>query len=92
MESKCFTDKYGNKRWYNDLGELHREDGPAIEYRAGTKAWFVRARYHNIKGPSFISVTGRVDWFIDGEEFETKEDWFAALTSDQKENYIWNMN
>jgi hypothetical protein len=30
-----FIDSYGNKHWDNDNGELHREDGPAIEYSDG---------------------------------------------------------
>ena len=29
----------GNKAWYLN-GELHREDGPAVEYADGYKAWW----------------------------------------------------
>ena len=30
----------GYKYWYIN-GELHREDGPAIEYRGGSKEWWL---------------------------------------------------
>ena len=34
----------GNKAWYlND--ELHREDGPAIEYANGVKYWYLNGKH-----------------------------------------------
>lgn len=30
-----------NKRWRNADGELHREDGPAVEYADGGREWWV---------------------------------------------------
>lgn len=38
--------------WYNELGKIHREGGPAIEYENGTKTWclngvLVYTRYPN---------------------------------------------
>ena len=30
----------GTKFWYLN-GELHREDGPAVEYEDGTKKWYL---------------------------------------------------
>jgi hypothetical protein len=29
------------KRWYNEQGELHREDGPAVESPCGYKEWYL---------------------------------------------------
>ena len=34
----------GNKYWYLN-GKLHREDGPAIEYATGYKAWRLNGKY-----------------------------------------------
>jgi hypothetical protein len=31
----------------NKQGDLHREDGPAIEYNDGTKAWFINGIYYS---------------------------------------------
>ena len=46
MENKpiCEIDEYGDKRWKLN-GELHHEDGPAIECVDGHKEWWVNG-YH----------------------------------------------
>ena len=30
--------------WYNEAGQLHREDGPAIEYADGRKYWYINGK------------------------------------------------
>jgi hypothetical protein len=30
--------------WYNDAGELHRENGPAIEWEDGEKVWALHGK------------------------------------------------
>lgn len=37
--AKVVIDFYGVKRYYNDRGDIHREDGPAIIYPTGKKYW-----------------------------------------------------
>ena len=37
---KVTVDDYGTKSWFLN-GELHREDGPAIEYADGSKSWYL---------------------------------------------------
>ena len=37
-------DKLGIKRWLNDKGQLHREDGPAVEYTDGSKEFHINGR------------------------------------------------
>ena len=32
--------KTKTRYWYNDEGQLHRLDGPAMEYADGTKYWY----------------------------------------------------
>ena len=39
-KSICKIDADGTKHWYLN-GNLHREDGPAIEYANGTKYWYL---------------------------------------------------
>jgi len=36
--SGCLIDKHGDSAWYKN-GKWHREDGPALEYKYGTKSW-----------------------------------------------------
>ena len=66
MENKpiCEIDEYGTKRWYNEDGLYHREDGPAIEYKDGTKIWFFHDEYHRLDGPAWIHDNGDTDWYI----------------------------
>ena len=34
-------DYFGTKCWYNEQGQSHREDGPAIEWADGDKEWYI---------------------------------------------------
>jgi hypothetical protein len=65
----CETDKYGTKRWYlND--ELHREDGPAIEYANGEKQWYRNDTLHREDGPAIEWASGNKAWYINGQPYE----------------------
>ena len=55
----------GNKYWYNDKGQYHREDGPAVERTDGTKEWWVNGKRHRIGGPAIEVFNGDKDWYID---------------------------
>ena len=35
----------GDRFWFLN-GELHREDGPAVEYVSGTKHWYLNGERH----------------------------------------------
>ena len=35
----------GYKEWFLN-GELHREDGPAVEWNNGYKEWFLNGKFH----------------------------------------------
>lgn len=47
--------------------ELHREDGPAIEYKNGEKHWFLNGEHHRENSPAVEMVDGHQEWFIDGK-------------------------
>jgi hypothetical protein len=73
MCSVCRIDDIGNKRWYNENGELHRTDGPAIEYANGTKYWWVNGKLHRIDGPAIEWSDGDKEWWIDGVRYSEEE-------------------
>ena len=56
----------GDKCWYLK-GKIHREDGPAIEWADGSKAWFLNDRHlteaeHKANtNPTQIVLTKRVN-------------------------------
>ena len=51
------------KIWYLDE-EIHREDGPAIEYVDGSKEWLFNGKLHRIGGPAIEYANGRKVWII----------------------------
>jgi hypothetical protein len=106
-ESILTIDKYGTKIWKNKNGELHRTDGPAveyagggkfwfqngmkhridgpaIEYRDGTKYWYKNGEVHRIDGPAYCDKDGTKFWYLMDKKFDTKEEFFDALTDEEK--------
>ena len=65
-------DEYGNKRWYlND--ELHRIDGPAIEWLNGYKWWFLNGKRHRINGPAIEYADGHKEWWLNGKKVNEED-------------------
>ena len=63
-----YTNAAGNKYYYKDKAKtiLHREDGPAIEYTNGSKAWFVNGVPHRMDGPAYEYANGTREWYVNG--------------------------
>ena len=80
---KVIVDDYGDIRWYNEEGQLHREDGPAIEWASGTKIWFLNDKLHRENGPAVEYSDGSKSWYLNGEELTEEE--HARATSPIKE-------
>lgn len=56
--------KSDRKEYYkNNL--LHREDGPAVEYNNGDKAWFINGILHRKDGPAMEYVNIK-SWYLNG--------------------------
>jgi hypothetical protein len=73
-------------------GELHREDGPALEYPNGYKAWFINGKRHRINGPAIDGGPAKKKiFFLNNIEY-SKEEWFKRLTPEQQYNYLWNLD
>ncbi len=68
-KSICITHINGDKFWLlND--ELHREDGPALEYANGNKYWYKNGKLHREDGPALEYVNGYKAWYLNGNEIE----------------------
>ena len=63
-ECRLYAD--GTKYWLLN-GELHREDGPAIELANGTKEWFLYGEYHREDGPAVEYAGGSKWWRLNGK-------------------------
>jgi hypothetical protein len=81
-------DEDGTKRWFLN-GKYHREDEPAIEFVNGHKEWCLNGLLHRVDGPAIEWFNETKSWYINGYSFSTKDEWFQALTSEQKYNYLW---
>ncbi len=60
----------GDKVWYKE-GNLHREDGPAIEAANGTKKWYKNGKYHRTDGPAVEYTNGYKAWYVNGKNHRT---------------------
>ena len=67
---KVYSD--GTKYWYLN-GELHREDGPAMEYSDGTKFWYLTGKRHREDGPAIVWSNGTKFWCLEGERLTEEE-------------------
>ena len=56
----------GNIEWRQN-GNLHRLDGPAIEYANGYKAWYQNGKLHRLDGPACEYADGFKVWYQNGE-------------------------
>ena len=66
-------DKDGNIRYYNEQGQFHREDGPAIEYASGTKYWYLNGLVHREDGPAVEYTDGHKAWYLNDKRYSEQE-------------------
>lgn len=64
---KVTVDSEGTTRWYNESHKLHREDGPAVEWADGSRAWYIRGQLHREDGPAAERADGSKEWRLNGE-------------------------
>ena len=68
-------DEYGTKRWYNEKGQLHRDnDKPAVVSAHGTKFWYQDGLKHRdgdkpavIWARDSIWARGSKEWWQNGK-------------------------
>ena len=56
----------GTVVYRNELGEFHREGGPAIEYANGDKEYWVNGKRHREDGPAVVRANGDEEYWING--------------------------
>jgi hypothetical protein len=65
MKPRLQIDPDGTKCWRLD-GQLHCEDGPAVEYTSGSKAWYFHGAHHREDGPAVELADGSRYWYLNG--------------------------
>ena len=62
---EVFKDK---TEWYDfESGELHRLDGPAVEYADGGKFYWINGKRHRLDGPAVEYADGLKRYYVDGK-------------------------
>ena len=60
--------KYRDRiEWHNAEGLPHRLDGPAVEWKGGSKEWYKDGVRHRLDGPAAEWADGTRIWFKNGE-------------------------
>ena len=68
----------GIRRYYNNSGQLHRLDGPAVIWRDGSEAWFHNGKLHRTTGPAVALTNRTTTWWIHGVQY-TKQEYYTQL-------------
>ena len=62
--SKPVIDSEGNKRWYNDVGQYHRLDGPAVELANGSKEWWLNGKEYTEEEYVMIQFMNGINIYV----------------------------
>ena len=73
LKYRVEVDRLGNKRYYTHSGQLHREDGPAVILKTGSKFWFQNGELHREDGPAVTWTSGNMEWWINGVQYTESE-------------------
>jgi|TARA_R110000851_G_scaffold307160_1_gene465626 hypothetical protein len=76
----------GNKRW-KLCGELHRTDGPAVEWVDGSKQWYLNGYHHRIDGPATEWGDGGKSWYLRNICY-TFDEWLIANAEISEEEKV----
>jgi hypothetical protein len=82
QEYQVEINSYGDKYWYQN-DQLHRLDGPAVEWANGDKFWYQNDQLHRLDGPAYESANGEKYYFIKDIEYSKEE--FDALFKQKQE-------
>lgn len=80
----------GDTYWYNEKGQIHREDGPAVIRFNGDKEWWINGKNHRLDGPAIDYICGFKEWYINGELH--REDGPAVLYQDGNKCWYYQDN
>jgi hypothetical protein len=65
-------DTDGGKHWLLN-GELHRENGPAVELADGSKLWYINGKKHRENGPACEWVGESHEWWVNGTNLNNSQ-------------------
>ena len=69
LKYRVEVDHNGTRKYYNDAGQLHRVDGPAVVWRDGGKEWYQNGLRHREDGPAVVWKSGHTEWWLNGKKY-----------------------
>ena len=73
LKYRIEVDARGTRRYYNSADQLHRTNGPAVEWSNGTMSWYQNGLRHRIDGAAIEYLDSDKAWYINGEELTEDE-------------------
>ena len=64
-----------SKIWINEEEQVHRGDGPAVEYSNGRREWYKNGKLHRENGPSLVWYEGSHSYYLNNKEYAKEEYW-----------------
>ena len=71
LKYRIVVDNLGTRRYYNSAGQVHRDEGPAVEYWDGAQEWYQNGRLHRTNGPAAEYADGDKHWYQNGLRHRT---------------------
>ena len=78
LKYRVVVEPNGTRKYFNAAGQLHHDEGPAIEYASGCKAWYQNGLRHRIDGPAIEWPDGSKEWYLNGKKY-AKQNYHAQL-------------
>ena len=73
LKYRIVVDEDGTRWYYNSANQLHRGDGPAVEYATGDRYWYQNDRFHRTDGPAIMLADGRKWWYLNDKPLTEAE-------------------
>jgi hypothetical protein len=89
MRNGMITNKYGDRLWYQN-GQLHRTNGPAIEFASGAKSWYHNGLRHRTDGPAIERADGDKYWYIKGVDY-TFNNWLELVNTTEVQKTLMRL-
>ena len=71
LKYRIEVDRYGTRRYYNNAGQIHRDNGPAVLTAFETKIWMQNGQLHRTDGPAVVWFEGTKQWYQNGHRHRT---------------------
>jgi hypothetical protein len=81
--------------WYDDDGQPHRDDGPAIKFLNKIhEEWLQHGEYHRVGGPAVNGIYNGIPggfWWVRGKRMQTWKEYQKATDCSDEEIIVFKL-